>query len=84
MEEAQKWANVNMTPASFDAVAKAMQGEGQNRIQTYEQAIKGQRVGGKKDEAPAAEPGAAAPTITGPNGEKMTLSPDGKSWVPVQ
>jgi len=82
MEEAQKWANVNMTPKSFDAVAEAMKGEGQNRIQTYEQAIKGQRVGGKKDDAPA--PASQGPTITGPNGEKMTLSPDGKSWVPVQ
>ena len=35
--------------------------------------------------APAAPPAPAArPTITGPNGEKMALSPDGKSWVPAR
>jgi len=27
--------------------------------------------------------GAQRPTITGPNGQKMILSPDGKSWVPA-
>lgn len=50
MEEAKKWANVNMTPASFDAVAKSMKEEGEARIQTYEEAIKGQRVGGKSSD----------------------------------
>jgi hypothetical protein len=39
-EEAQKWANINMTPASWEAVAKAMHEEGINRIQTYQDAIK--------------------------------------------
>jgi hypothetical protein len=46
MEEAQKWANIDMTPASFDAVADAMQEEGRNRIETYETAIKSQKIGG--------------------------------------
>jgi hypothetical protein len=46
MEEAQKWANVNMTPASFKSVAKAMKEEGESRIGTYQDAMKSQRVGG--------------------------------------
>ena len=53
MEEAQKWASINMTPASFNAVGDAMKEEGINRIETFEQAIKGQSIGGA--------PGAPAP-----------------------
>jgi hypothetical protein len=71
-EEAQKWANSNMTPRSFDSVADAMLGEGDNRIQTYEQAIKGQRVGGKKEDAPAASSDSGAPAVgTVENGYKF-------------
>ncbi len=43
-QEADKWANINMTPASFDAVADAMHEEGENRIKNYEDAIDAQRV----------------------------------------
>lgn len=42
-EEAQKWANANMTPASFEEVAGAMHGEGENRIDNYLQAIESQK-----------------------------------------
>lgn len=45
MEEAQKWANVGMTPASFDAVARAMKDEGHYRLKTFDDALKAQRVG---------------------------------------
>jgi len=45
-EEARKWANINMTPASFDSVAQAMQAEGAERVKTFERAIEKQRVGG--------------------------------------
>ena len=38
-EEAQKWASINMTPESFDAVAKAIHDEGHKRLQTYQDAI---------------------------------------------
>ena len=52
-EEARKWASINMTPASFDAVANAMQQEGSERIKTFERAIEKQRIGGGG--APAAK-----------------------------
>lgn len=39
-EEAQKWANINMTPASFNEVAEGMLAEGKERIKTYQDAIK--------------------------------------------
>ncbi len=58
MEEAQKWANMNMTPASFNAVAGAMKEEGQNRIQTYQDALKSQRIGGGGGDANAPPAGA--------------------------
>jgi len=38
-EEAKEWANVNMTPASWAEVSKAMKAEGQNKLDTYQQAI---------------------------------------------
>ena len=44
-EEARKWANIGMTPASFDAVAKAMKAEGQARIKSYQDTIKDQQIG---------------------------------------
>ena len=52
MEEAQKWANVNMTPAQWGAVSKAMKEEGQARLDTYSDARRSGRVG-HKDEAGA-------------------------------
>jgi hypothetical protein len=53
-EEAQKWASINMTPASFmakDGVGPAMIREGDNRIKNFEDAI-------------AAQTGTAAPGKT--------------------
>jgi len=38
-EEAKQWANENLTPASWDEVAKAMKAEGRYKIDTYQQAI---------------------------------------------
>ena len=51
-DEARKWANENMTPASFNAVAEAMHVEGQKRIQTYQAALnlQTQMPGGKKSD----------------------------------
>lgn len=59
-KEAEKWANVNMTPASWGAVSKAMREEGHFRLQSYEEALKESRVGHE----PAA-PGAASPAASG-------------------
>src|SRR5208283_3737478 len=39
-EEAKQWANINMTPASWEEVKTAMRAEGSNKIETYEAAIK--------------------------------------------
>jgi hypothetical protein len=38
-EEAQKWANVNLTPASWAEVSKSMKEEGTERLKTYQNAI---------------------------------------------
>ena len=43
MEEAQKWASINMTPASFNEVADSMKAEGAERLRTFNGAIKYQR-----------------------------------------
>lgn len=45
MEEAQKWANMNMTPAMWKSVASAMQEEGQSRLDTYRDARSSSRLG---------------------------------------
>jgi hypothetical protein len=78
MDEAAKWASENMTPASFDAVSKAMHDEGQNRIQTYTDALKIQ----------SAMPGEARPTVTppavplaGPKEGDTNISKSGKSII---
>jgi hypothetical protein len=42
-EEAQKWANVNMTPAMWQEVSGAMKAEGQARLKTYQDAVVYQR-----------------------------------------
>lgn len=46
MEEAQKWASINLTPAMFNDVATSMISEGENRIDNFEKAIGAQQVGG--------------------------------------
>lgn len=44
--EAQKWANINMTPKVWnEGVAPAMLAEGKERLKTYERAISAQRGG---------------------------------------
>ena len=53
-EEAQKWMNMNMTPASFNEVADAIKAEGKNRIENYEKAKEKQRPGKAREDAPAA------------------------------
>ena len=42
-EEAQKWANVNMTPTMWGEVSTAMKAEGQERLKTYQDAVTYQR-----------------------------------------
>ena len=57
-EEARKWVNINMTPASFDAVGDAMMEEGKARIKTFKNAIDAQRSdrGGAPPPGPAEMP----------------------------
>jgi hypothetical protein len=52
-EEAQQWANINMTPKSFtEGVAPAMLAEGQARLQQLDQAIAKQRQRGLEKDSP--------------------------------
>lgn len=44
-KEAERWINVNMTPDSFEEVARGMKEEGHARIGTFEEALKEQRLG---------------------------------------
>jgi len=93
MDEAKKWASVNMTPSSFDAVAASMLGEGENRIATYQTAItymKDRTGNGGASTAPAktdaAQKGASQsgfytgdnPPAAYPDAKK---APDGKWYV---
>jgi uncharacterized coiled-coil protein SlyX len=82
-EEARKWANINMTPASFDAVGEAMHDEGKERIKTFERAIDKQRIGSARPSVPAdgAPASPTMPTATGPDGKKIQFK-DGK-WQPM-
>ena len=66
-DEAKQWASVNMTPASFDDVAKSMMEEGQNRIQTYADAIRAQQPRGTTDLTKQPQPKGAA---TPPSGQQ--------------
>lgn len=66
-EEAKSWVDVNMTPKSFiQGVAPAMIGEGQNRVQNFQDAIKsqlqmaGSDFGATAGEKPPPEAGGAA------------------------
>lgn len=78
-EEAQKWANVNMTPASWAEVGRSMKSEGAARLQTYEDSI-------AKGEIPAgAKPKDAPPpkTAVPPEGTKGTAKKSGRPIVVV-
>jgi hypothetical protein len=77
MEEAQKWASLNMTPASFDAVAHAMTEEGNNRIDTFRTALKGQALTGQGQVSgapPAAAPAPASPAAASTSGGVQVIS----------
>lgn len=84
MEAAQEWVNINMTPASFDSVAQSMLGEGENRIQTYQQAIERQRIGGGTS-PPAQATGPDAGTTRTYKGKTYKFTGgdprDQKNWV---
>lgn len=69
-QEAQKWANINMTPASFDEVARDMKAEGKNRLENYENAIKKQRPG---------QAGSNRKWASG-NGKRIYTDDSGKTW----
>jgi hypothetical protein len=60
MDEAKKWADISMTPASFNAVSDAMRAEGQNRLQTYQGALGFQKLTGR-GQVPT--PGAPPPPV---------------------
>lgn len=45
-DEAQKWANINMTPASWQEVAGEMKAEGRQKLKTFQDAIVYQRQQG--------------------------------------
>jgi hypothetical protein len=45
--EAEKWANLNLTPESFEEHGKNMIAEGENRIQNFELALGSQALTGQ-------------------------------------
>ena len=62
-EEANKWANINMTPKAFiDGVAPAMLAEGKKRVEIYDKAIGGTR---SQPYSRGAKSGPGAETDTG-------------------
>lgn len=63
--EAQKWVNMNMTPAMFDGVSQAITEEGHFRLKTFDDAIKASRVGEPPkigDTGTTTQTGQASPT----------------------
>lgn len=65
MEEAQKWANVNMTPASWKEVSQSMKDEGKARLKTYQDAIDKGRI------APGAKPSGTAAASFDPDTQAL-------------
>lgn len=62
--EARKWANIGMTPASFENVARTISEEGKARLRAWEEGIKEGRIGGQPktgNTAPGQQQGAAQP-----------------------
>lgn len=70
-KEAEKWANINMTPSSWKAVSDAMKEEGHFRIKSYEDALKEARVGAGREPRPST--GGTAP----PPGQSGAPTPSG-------
>ena len=69
-DEAQKWANMNMTPASWKSVAEAMHQEGLARIKTAEDTLAETRIGGTPQPAQSAPTPAATVSVPKlPNGK---------------
>lgn len=79
MDEARKWANENMTPASFNEVAHAMKLEGRGRIKTFEEALKKGRVG-PKDKEDEGAPAIPASLQKMHDAKTLVRSPDGKMF----
>jgi hypothetical protein len=79
--EAEKWANINMTPAMFESVAKAMKAEGHERLRDFQLAIQAQIPGGGGPSPAPAPSSTARPTATDAQGNKVEW--DGTNWVPV-
>jgi hypothetical protein len=81
MEEAQKWANINMTPASFDEVADAMHQEGQARMTTYDDAIKYQSLQGGGRPSSSQPNAPSSPASSGPQEGMTSTSKSGKPII---
>lgn len=83
MEEAKQWSSINMTPASWYEIAKAMKAEGRARLDTYRSTRLGQRSEyGNTTSAstkpllntsPSGAPAGGANTVTDPNGKVHTF-----------
>lgn len=58
-KEAERWVNINMTPASFKDVAKTIQEEGHVRLKTFDEALKEGRIGARPT-SPEGKGGTAA------------------------
>lgn len=56
--EARRWANIGMTPASFESVSRTISEEGRARLKAWEDGIKEGRIGGQPKTGNTA-PGAA-------------------------
>jgi hypothetical protein len=81
MEEASKWANINMTPKSFnEGVGPAMVSEGEARLKTYEDAVKYQKSGGAGD-SDTPKKGPSAGTVEGGYKFKGGDPSDKNNWV---
>ena len=65
-EEAEQWANINMTPKSWASVAAAMKNEGRYKLKTYQDAIDYQESG-----APNFEPNPAWPAAPQQDGKVL-------------
>lgn len=86
-EEAKQWANINMTPAMFDSVASAMIKEGNQRLKTFEDAKKSQRIGGDNASSSTTSGNTNSKgwiLHTDKNGNKAYVSPDGKQFEEVK